>query len=116
MSNVKAGDLAVIVRSEFGNLGKLVRVLELSPLNGQPQGTRARIHGVYFKLERDSNELCWVVEALGSPLFKKSGRPYRVCPAGDTYLRPIRDPGEDAECNSKAWLPPVPSTNKETAA
>lgn len=35
--------------------------------------------------------------------------------APDEYIRPLRDPGEDAQDESKAWLPPVPSTTKEHA-
>jgi hypothetical protein len=33
----------------------------------------------------------------------------------DEYLKPIRDPGDDATDESKAWLPPVPTTTKELA-
>lgn len=30
----------------------------------------------------------------------------------DKYLRPIRNPGDDAVDESKAWLPPAPASNQ----
>lgn len=82
MSNVKAGDLAVIIRARHPeNIGGIVTVIEP------------------FKWAR---ELTWLVEGRG---------PGCICLDAD--LRPIRPQADDAECNSAAWLPPVPT--KEVA-
>jgi hypothetical protein len=99
--NCKPGDLAVIVRSKFGNDWKLVRVHEASPLNGMPFGTRALVRGNEFVVSHD-NAFGWVVEALGEPI-KKEHRAYRFCPAPDKCLRPIRDPGADARDETLTW-------------
>jgi hypothetical protein len=111
--NCRPGDLAVVVGSVLGNGGLLVRVLHESPGNSLPPKTVFVVHGNKFHVER--GEFCWVVEALGSPIKKGSGKAYRICPAADKYLRPIRDPGDDARDESAAWLPPVPTQTKETA-
>lgn len=114
--NVKQGDIARIVKSHFSNLDKLVLVLEASPGNGLPIGSVFQVAGRNFKV--DHPEFCWVVESLGAPLKKNSKKKYRICPVGDSYLRPIRDPGDDATDETLAWksVPTAsPARTKETA-
>lgn len=110
--NCKPGDIARIVNSAFGNNDKLVRVIEPSPLNGKPVGTRAIIAGNPFRVKTPHASFCWVIEAIGSPIIKESGVGYRVCPASDSHLRPIRDPGDDAVDETLLRLP---APTKETA-
>ena len=91
--NCKPGDLAVIVRShDVRNIGKFVRVLRSYP-------------------RKDS---WWMV--CQSVLHGQ----FSDWPAGaevatyDAFLRPIRDPGDDARDESLAWLPPVPTEKPVT--
>lgn len=78
MSNVKAGDLAVVIRAIHPeNIGGIVNVIELC---------------------RFAHQLTWVVEGRGPG-----------CLCLDADLRAIRPQADDAECNSAAWLPPVPT-------
>ena len=99
--NCKPGDLAVVVRSNFGNCGKLVRVIGPSPLNGKPLGTKAEIAGGKFQVKSYPSAFSWVIEALGQPLVKESGKSYQICPAGDHHLRPIRD--QDGQDETLTW-------------
>lgn len=84
--NCKPGDLAVVVRSVSGNLGKVVRV-------------RVMINDVEFI---DGSKLrCWTFE--GPTMFGSLGRLVTVIP--DECLRPLRDnPGQD-ETLTWAGLP-----------
>jgi hypothetical protein len=95
--NVKPGDLAVIVRTHPSEpltaqfLGRVVRIVSLREVEGAP---------------------CWTYERM--PLIGK----YRGCvvewySVPDEYLRPLRDPGEDARDETLEWLR-VPAT-KEVA-
>jgi len=89
--NCKTGDLAVVVRGK--SRGALVSVLEPSLMF--VDAWVVRLH-------------CWGMTNL------------RVVGKGDlancydANLRPIRDPGEDAQDESLSWLP-VPSTDKAPA-
>jgi hypothetical protein len=87
MSNVKAGDLAVIVRvgSSGGAewIGRFVRVLHRFPYD---------------------DEVVWATDPT----------PTGYLAVRDSALRPIRDPGDDARDESLAYLPPVPTKNTET--
>jgi hypothetical protein len=102
--NCKPGDLAIQVHSNANNHGALYTVLSWV--------------GTYrFNGGAEPHHDCWnvrceqrVVGTLGQ-VTEAGG--VRVIP--DTYLRPIRDPGDDARDESLAWLPPVPNTTKETA-
>jgi hypothetical protein len=109
--NCKPGDIARVISGALGNRDKLVRVIEPSPGNGLPVGSVFIVDGQRFQCE--GLGFGWVVEALGSSLNKPSGRAFRICPVGDRWLRPIRDPGDDARDESWAYLPPVPTTTKK---
>jgi hypothetical protein len=84
--NCKAGDLAVVVRSEAGNLGKIVRCVKFL--------------GVRNAIGRDGIEECaiWMID---QPLKAFDGTEDFHCE--DEILRPIRDnPGED---ETLTWCP-----------
>lgn len=89
--NCKPGDLAVIVRGE--NIGVMVDVI--GPHDLFDGAWRVRVH---------ADAMC----DLG--LVKKG----EVTGCMDSKLRPIRDPGDDAQDETLSWLP-VPSTEKEAA-
>lgn len=108
MSNVKTGDLCVIVNSIYGNSGKLVLVLGESIGNSLPPGSRC-IDSQGRMWRKVGAGRCWDVEAMGSLINKDIG-PCRICPVGEEFLKPIRPHGDDEQDESKAWLPPVPVT------
>jgi hypothetical protein len=89
--NCKPGDLARVVHPG-NNLGKIIRVTTLDPV---PHS----VHGH-----------CWHYE--GGPLMATEfNAPLSAyC---DVWLRPIRDPGDDAVDESHAWLPPVPTAQPD---
>jgi hypothetical protein len=87
MSNVKAGDLAVIVRAPddgSGNewIGRFVHVLHRFPYG---------------------DELVWAADPT----------PTGYLAVRDSALRPIRPQSDDARDESWAYLPPVPTTTKK---
>lgn len=93
MSNVKAGDLAVIVRSaEKRNLGKFVKVLR--------------------RMDTISDSW-WVISNAVLHGFQ-DWPPGSEVGTYDACLRPIRDPGEDAQDQTLQWLD-VPSAEKVDA-
>jgi len=95
--NCKQGDLAIVVRSVCGNEGKIVRCVSYLGRLDWHLSDGSVIWSETWMVDRAlPNE--WGV--LGFQME-------------DAQLRPIRDPGEDAQDESKAWLPPVP--HKETA-
>lgn len=110
--NCKPGDLAVIVRSTLGNTGKIVRVLRASHGNCLTVGESYEVKGERWI--RDSQEFKWIVESQGAPLNCSNGRRVMTRPFSDRNLRPIRDPGDDAQDETLEWLP-VPSKKLETA-
>lgn len=59
----------------------------------------------------DSNS-AWVVDSLGAPLFVSSEGFLLTRAIHDQNLRPIRDPGEDAQDETLSWLP-VPAPARE---
>lgn len=92
--NCKPGDLAVIVRShDRRNVGKLVRVLRTYPRAEASWwiSSDSVLHGIYSD---------WPVGAEVG-MF-------------DSHLRPIRDPGADAQDETLQWLP-VPTTEEVAA-
>lgn len=79
--NCKPGERAFVIAGfPASNLGKVVRVLKL-----------------------EGN--LWEYEGHLDSMFP-GARAWRVA---DDCLCPIRDPGDDAIDESKAWLPPVPT-------
>jgi hypothetical protein len=87
--NCKPGDLAVVVRSEFGNAGRIVEVLK--PLGVEPYWGGFRWDGANSK-----GAFCWLVRALGAPLHTMAGGQWQECPVPDAVLKPLRDSdGED---------------------
>lgn len=95
--NCKPGDIARIIE-QGRNRDALVRVLD--------------------DLECDPG--VWRCEALQTVVAYRLNWPVGSFPAGtilwgpDANLRPIRDPGDDAQDETLSWLP-VPSTEKEAA-
>jgi len=84
--NCKPGDLAVVVSSAAGNEGKIVKCLQ-------------HVRHPFI----DAGVLdAWLTEPMLRNVLGKQ------VPSPDFRLRPIRDPGDDAVDESKAWLPPVP--------
>ena len=83
--NCKPGDLAVIVRSiasaDVKNLGRVFLLTQIS------------VEGTTF-----SGSPCWETEEMEPDFVVR-----------DDCLRPIRPQDDDAEDQSKAWLPPVPT-------
>lgn len=99
--NCKQGDLAIIVRSYSGNEGKIVRCIKIRETNCSsllPDGSFS------------SPDVWWEIDQT---LPSWNGLPGDDI--ADSQLRPIRDPGDDAQDESKAWLPPVPTQTKELA-
>lgn len=93
--NCKPGDLAVIVNAHpeaHQILGRFIRLTISIQYEGEP---------------------CWQYEDM--PMRGKCGRSswtWHEYP--DAWLRPIRDPGDDATDETLQWLP-VPLREKETA-
>lgn len=81
--NCKPGDLAIVVKSTCGNEGKIVRCIRLAtPVEADRLG--------YW-----SGPLWYTdVELMSQRYNGMERRMVRSCP--DKYLRPIRDPGDDA--------------------
>ena len=98
--NCKPGDLAVVVadfRKE--NIGALVRVISAD-------------YGPWdWKVETLSNTVLGLLDGSGSVVARAG----QVAGAFDRHLRPIRDPGDDAQDESHAYLPPVPTHQPEVA-
>jgi hypothetical protein len=90
--NCKPGDMAVYVRSDSCNLGKIVRVL--------------RFVG---KVDGWTGDDRWLTDSLQVGAYGG-----RTNTARDSNLRPIRDPGDDATDETLLWLP-SPSRTKEEA-
>jgi len=90
--NCKKGDLAIAVKSVAGNEGKIMTCIRYI---GSVEG--------YFGSDY------WEVDLSTPSKYGKNNRIYR-----DSWLRPIRNPGDDAKDETLEWLP-VPSKQKETA-
>lgn len=105
--NVKPGDRAWITRSKVcSNIGKLVLVGEYVP-----PGTLMEIDGVAFQ----GRAPAFVVESLMGPLVTSPAKKVvlrKVHTAA--WLKPQRDPGDDAKDETLEWLP-VPLKHKEPA-
>jgi hypothetical protein len=91
--NCKPGDLAVVVKACGPNIGKIVRCIAFLPA-----------HKVLTSRGKEILA-CWSIDP---PLpSHMAGVLADVAP--DDWLRPIRDPGDDAIDESRAWVPPVPT-------
>lgn len=98
--NCKPGDLAVIVRAELPeNIGLLVHV--------QNAGTEGEFGWEWLIYSDKPTRSVWISTGMEA---------YPSCDAfmPDAWLRPIRDPGDDAKDETLDWLP-VPKHEKETA-
>ncbi len=97
--NCKPGDLAIIIASSAGNEGKIVRCVRLIKAKDywyKPSGQRYE-------------DATWEIDRLLPDYAGQLGRTI-----GDSQLRPIRDPGDDATDETLLWLP-VPSRETEAA-
>lgn len=88
--NCKPGDLAIVVRSKSGNEGKIVRCIRLC--------TPAEADAEHYW----SGPL-WKVDALLVAKRRGDVKFTPHCP--DECLRPIRDPGDDAQDEMLRPLP-----------
>ncbi len=98
--NCKAGDLAIVVRSSLGNIGKIVKVRCL-----YFDGYKAPNGGLYRGLP---NVPTWIVECdggLNALLVDRSVVSYKERPFSDGGLRPIRNQPGDDETLTWAGLP-----------
>ncbi len=86
--NCKQGDLAVLIRVVSPhcnpNLGRFFEVLRPTVLDGEP---------------------AWTIRIVGTPGVNDQGHELREGKARDRSLRPIRDPGDDAQDETLSWLP-----------
>ena len=107
--NCKPGEIAQFI--DGLHRGCFVEVLYAEPcsLYKLPNGL--------WKLP-ETDQQTWVVKALGYEIAiitnKKHVTSSGFCGVPDKYLRPIRDPGEEAQDETLLWLP-VPSTEREPA-
>lgn len=113
--NCKPGDLARIIANSPIVLGltrdALVTVHAWPPVNRKgfcpaPDGTEVRYAA-------DS----WLVEFMSPVIMRRLSGDYlptKWVACRDSMLRPIRDPGDDAQDETLEWLP-VPSKATETA-
>lgn len=95
--NCKQGDLARIVAPDDPAHGYIVRCLYL----------------VHHALNADGEVVQGDLWRVDPDVPMTNGKPGNC--VRDANLRPIRDPGDDAVDESRAWLPPVPTPTKEPA-
>lgn len=91
--NCKPGDLARYVGEDLSKHGWIVRCLEIDPLG-----------------ELLTGDVCWVVDP---PMPRTDGEGMARA-VRDRVLRPIRDPGDDAQDETLSWKP-VPHGEEQTA-
>lgn len=107
--NCKPGDMARIwTPYDSPNRDRIVRCLYLLA-----PGEEMALGG--FEFLSASDLATWAVE--GRIVGEGPDGRNLICPGGpipDKYLRPIRDPGEDAQDETLSWLP-VPSRDEVTA-
>jgi hypothetical protein len=100
--NCKQGEMAFVVGSEFGDNGLIVTCLRRLMPGEAIDGTRFMNPGE-----------TWVTDKMLTYSGQHGYRRAHIAP--DEALRPIRDPGDDATDESHAWLPPVPTKEREHA-
>ena len=89
--NCEKGDLAIVVRSDAGNEGRVVRCLELL--------------GLFFAIDRNGDVSDFMIPwwRIDQMLPARGGLLGNEM--ADDQLRPIRDPGPDAVDETLEWLP-----------
>jgi len=92
--NCKPGDLAIIVRSGFGNNGKIVKII-------CGLGIDPTFAGRWWA-KKSGPTFYWLVESQGSPLISNKGYCAMSGPVADAALRPIR--GDDDTTNINEHL------------
>lgn len=105
--NCKPGDLAVVVRAAMTPemLGRFVSVVRRADPSEYDNSNETRF--VWMVRSAVSGEK--LPTTYGSNIRFDDERPFV-----DQWLKPIRDPGQDAQDETLTWLP-VPSTTKEVA-
>lgn len=95
--NCKPGDLAINFFPESPNLGRVVTVVEVFDGRLGPDGGAIETGG----------QLSWIVRGPGLVLWKFGGEnvPAEWTVMPDRWLRPIRDPGDDARDEMLRPLP-----------
>jgi hypothetical protein len=97
--NCRPGDLAYIVNAAMPeNIGRMVQVLE-------PLGVEPFWGGFRWRIGPCKGQFCWLVRSCGVPLLAVKGGQFVEIPVADSQLRPIRDPGDDAQDESLLWAP-----------
>lgn len=88
----RAGDLAIVIRSEAGNLGKIVTCVRVATADDWASELTPPARGTYWLVDRPLVALFELRFADGAVAqFVRSTRLYP-----DANLKPIRDPGDDA--------------------
>lgn len=104
--NCKPGDLAVVRGAdwtkELNNRYVVVQRLAMD-FEWQPVPGSRHAHSAVWICIPASGGTLPVRKLESGRLVEEASRPI-----GDRFLRPIRDPGDDAVDESAAWLPPVP--------
>lgn len=90
MSNVKAGDLAIVVASTHGrNIGRIVEVICACPMEGcylMPCG--------HFGLRDHPGVLAWICKYVGGVGYYSTTNQCTHAPILDAHLRPL--PGDES--------------------
>lgn len=76
--NVKPGDLAILIKSQADNYGKICKILEQSNVTHLFDGIS------YVEV----NELCWLVE-FPDPVKLTTGCISKITNVRDAWLRPV---------------------------
>lgn len=97
--NCKQGDLAIIVRSLAGNEGRIIRCVKYVPQ------LRYR-----FLDGTQETKPGWLMDEALPTILADEKSPY----IWDCWLRPIRDPGDDA-VDEMVKLVPLPTPSEVTA-
>lgn len=106
--NCKPGDLAVVVRARDPKLlHRTVTGLEVAPLGIGFRLPDGYWHDPVFNDGRH-RWLCEFSNPVTAPIGGGKTRQTIFAPVPDECLRPIRDPGDDAQDETLSWLP-VPS-------
>ena len=96
--NCKQGDLAIVVRSEAGNAGKIVECVQM-------MGDASVVHDGFWWGKAGQGPM-WLVQAKGTGLMaveQQTGRlygPTTVRPFPDSSLRPLRGLDETEDVNT----------------